>query len=179
MSIYVKQVFFIIGSILILFICACPSNNKPSNAESLPSQIISDFKLFESSSGFKLYSVDAVKAYVYSHAQKIDVDNPYIIFYNEDGSISSKLNSLHGIVNTKNSNLFAKDSVLVQTNDSTILHTDSLIWDNQAQIITTDAWVTIESKQGLIQGQGLISDAGLKKIEIKSSVTGKSEYDFK
>jgi len=164
---------------LILLLCACPDNKKPAQSETLPSQIITDFKLFESTSGLKLYRVNAAKAYVYSDAQKIDVDNPYIIFYNEDGTVSSTLNSLRGSVNTKNSNLFLKDSVLVQTQDSTILHTDSLIWNNQEQIITTDAWVIIESKQGKITGQGLISDAGLKKIEIKSSVTGKSHYEFK
>jgi LPS export ABC transporter protein LptC len=120
----------------------------------------------------------AEKAYVYDDPQKITVSKPFIIFYDENGLISSTLNAQRGRVNNQTSDLFAQDSVLVQTSDSTILQTDSLVWNNQSQIIQTDAWVKIQTKQGLIEGQGLISDAALKKIEIKSSVTGKSTYEF-
>lgn len=169
----------IIFVMFIVFISSCPSDNKPASQETLPLQIITDFKMYESTSGLRLYLVNAQKAYIFNDAQKITVDRPYIIFYNEDGLVSSTLNACRGYIDTKNSNLFALDSVIVETNDSTILHTDSLIWSNQEQKITTDAWVRIESKQGLIEGQGLISDAGMKKIEIKSSVTGKSHYEFK
>jgi LPS export ABC transporter protein LptC len=125
-----------------------------------------------------MYYLYAEKAFVYDEPQKINVVKPFIIFYKENGDVNSTLKAISGWVNSKTSDLFAKDSVLVQTSDSTILRTDSLVWDNDHKVITTDAWVRIESKQGLIQGQGLISDAGLKKIEIKSSVTGKSHYEF-
>jgi LPS export ABC transporter protein LptC len=164
-------------SAIVLFI-SCPSNNKPANSETLPSQIITDFKLFESTSGLKLYSLTAEKAFVYTDAQVITVINPHVIFYNDDGTVSSVLLSLKGRVNTKTSDLFAQESVVVRTSDSTILYTDSLIWNNSSEKITTDAWIKIDSKQGLIEGQGLVSDASLKKIEIISSVTGKSKYEF-
>jgi len=163
---------------LFLIILNCPSNNKPVPSETLPSQIVTDFQLYESTSGKKLYRLYAEKAYVYDEPQKITVTKPYIVFYNEDGSVSSTLNALRGQVNNKTSDLLAQDSVLVQTSDSTILKTDSLVWNNQSQIILTDAWVNIQTKQGLIEGQGLISDAAMKKIEIKSSVTGKTHYEF-
>jgi LPS export ABC transporter protein LptC len=164
-----------INSLLIL---NCPSNNKTATSEQLPSQIVTDFKLFESTSGHKQYQLFAEKAYVYDESKQITVINPKIIFYNETGDLSSTLVARRGRVNSKNSDLFAQDSVVVQTSDSTILYTDSLVWNNMNQNITTDAWVKIQSRQGLIEGQGLISDAQLKKIEIKSSVSGKSKYEF-
>jgi LPS export ABC transporter protein LptC len=164
-------------SILLLFV-NCPSNNKVPNTETLPSQIVTNFKLFESTTGQKQYSLTAEKAYVYDESQKIVVTKPYIVFYNESGNVSSTLVALRGRVNSRNSDLLAQDSVVVRTSDSTILYTDSLVWNNTDRTILTDAWVKIQSKQGLIEGQGLISDAQLKKIEIKSSVTGKSKYEF-
>lgn len=178
-SMYMIKQLLKITTILAVLSCACPSNNKPANQETLPSQIITHFKMYESTSGARLYLVYAQKAYVFNDAQKITVDSPYVVFYYEDGSVSSVLLARRGYVDTKNSNLFAQDSVIVRTRDSTILYTDSLIWHNQEQKITTDASVRIISKQGLIQGQGLVSDAAMKKIEIISSVTGKSEYEFK
>lgn len=164
--------------LILLCIVSCPSNNRPAPSETLPSQIVTDFRLYESTSGKKLYRLYAEKAYVYDEPQKITVSKPFIIFYDENGIITSTLNAQRGMVNSQTSDLFAQDSVLVQTSDSTILRTDSLVWNNKSQIILTDAWVKIQTKQGLIEGQGLISDAALKKIEIKSSVTGKSHYEF-
>ncbi len=166
-------------NLFIAFLCNCPSNKQSNSTKNLPTQIIYNFKLYESTTGSKLYLVTAQKAYVYNQQQKIEVENPYVVFFDDNGFINSTLRSLNGCVNTANSNLVARDSVIVKTKDSTFLYTDSLLWDNQAQLIITDAWVNIESKQGNIAGQGLISDAALKKIEIKSSVTGKTHYEFK
>lgn len=172
------RVFLIFVFLWPLFIIVCKSKPAQQTSENLPSQIITGFTLYESSSGQKQYRLYAEKAFVYEDANKIMVNKPFIIFYNEDGSVSSTLNAQRGRVNTQSSDLFAQDSVFVQTSDSTILRTDSLVWNNRGRIITTDAWVKIETNQGLIEGQGLISDAALKKIEIKSSVTGKSHYEF-
>ncbi|MCX7784766.1 MAG: LPS export ABC transporter periplasmic protein LptC [candidate division WOR-3 bacterium] len=161
---------------------SCKPKSHTGQSEPLPSQIVTNFTLFESSSGQKLYRLFADKAYVYEEtnisSQKIVVNNPHILFYDEDGSIYSTLDAKKGVVYTQTSDLVAQDSVVVQTTDGTILHTDSLVWNNRERIITTDAWVKIENKQGVIEGKGLISDAALKRIEIKSSVTGKSTYEF-
>lgn len=151
--------------------------------EQLPSQIVTNFTLFESASGQRLYRLFATKAYVYeegnnAEAQKIVVNQPHILFYDEDGSVYSTLDAKKGVVYTQSSDLVAQDSVVVQTSDGTVLQTDSLVWNNRERIITTDAWVKIENRQGVIEGKGLISDAALKRIEIKSSVTGKSSYEF-
>ncbi len=162
---------------------ACKSKPQTGQSESLPSQIVTNFTLFESASGQKLYRLFATKAYFYEEgnnpeAQKIVVIQPHILFYDEAGSVYSTLDAKKGIVYTQSSDLIAQDSVVVQTSGGTILHTDSLVWNNREKIITTDAWVKIETKQGVIEGKGLISDAALKRIEIKSSVTGKSSYEF-
>jgi len=182
----VKSRGFIFGFLICVFYLwffifnfnSCKSKPAVTSSETMPSQIVTDFSLFESMTGQKLYRLNAKKAIIFDDNQKITLIEPFIIFYNEDGSVSSTLIAKRGLVNLQTSDLFAQDSVLVQTSDSTILRTDSLVWNNRTRIITTDAWVKIETKKGQIDGQGLISDAALKKIEIQSSVTGKSTYEF-
>ncbi len=173
-----KHNLAIILILLMTIFIVCKTKQANSRSETLPSQVVTDFKMYESASGKKMYYLYAEKAFVYDEPQVINVVKPYIIFYKENGDVNSTLSAVSGRVNTKSSDLFAKDSVIVKTADSTVLQTDSLIWENTQEIITTDAWIKIDSKQGLIEGQGLVSDAGLKKIEIKSSVTGKSHYEF-
>ena len=167
----------IILFVLIIFI-ACRESEPKAGSENVPSQIVEGFRLMESVSGKKLYQLQALKAYIYEASNKIDVTEPKIIFFDDAGKEFSTLVAHSGSVNNKSSVLIARNEVIVQTQDSTYLYTDSLVWLNSRQIVTTDAWVTINSKQGNIEGQGLISDAGLKKIEIKSAVKGKSNYKF-
>jgi LPS export ABC transporter protein LptC len=172
-----KALFIGAVYILIIFI-SCRESEPKTGSENIPSQIVEGFRLTESVSGKKLYQLQAVKAYVYESSNKIDVTEPKIIFFDDTGKEFSTLVARSGSVNNKSSDLIARNEVIVQTQDSTYLYTDSLVWLNSRQIVTTDAWVRINSKQGNIEGQGLISDAGLKKIEIKSAVKGKSNYQF-
>jgi hypothetical protein len=44
--------------------------------------------------------------------------------------------------------------------------------------VRTDADLVIETPRGRIEGKGMVSDAGLTKIDILSPVEGTSDYDF-
>lgn len=109
---------------------------------------------------------------------KIDVQHPRVVFYDENGGTTAVLTAAAGVMWTKTQDLVARDNVRVETADSTVLFTDSLMWSNGRRQIQTDAPVTILSAKGTVSGQGLISDAGLKKIEILSEVHGVSDYEF-
>ncbi len=92
---------------------SCKSKSKNSQTEQLPSQIVTNFTLFESASGQRLYRVFATRAYVYeegnnSEAQKIVVNQPHILFYDEDGSVYSTLDAKKGVVYTQSSDLVAQ-----------------------------------------------------------------------
>ncbi len=180
MKVKIKFLSFGLLKFIIIFILflGCEESGPKSSSENIPSQIVEGFKLTESVSGKKLYHLQAVKAYLYETSDKIEVNEPKIVFYDENNKEFSTLIAHSGSVNNKTSDLIARNEVIVQTAESTYLYTDSLVWLNAKQIVTTDAWVKINSKQGNIEGQGLISDAGLKKIEIKSAVKGKSNYQF-
>lgn len=144
----------------------------------LPSQEIDGFTLHESSSGKRLYTLDAQKAYVYDPVQRVDVTGLRVLFYDEVGGITSTLVADEGSIFSKNEDLVARGHVIVRTSDSTNLTTDSLSWSNQGRLVRTDADIVIETPKGRIEGKGLVSDAGLNKIDILSPVHGTSDYDF-
>ena len=145
----------------------------------LPNQEIDAFTLHESSSGKRLYTLEAQKAYVYDPAQRVDVSGLRVLFYDEVGGITSTLVADEGSIYSRNEDLVARGHVIVRTSDSTLLETDSLAWSNQRRLVRTDADLVIETPKGRIEGKGLVSDAGLTKIDILSPVQGTSDYDFK
>lgn len=169
-----KVVLFI--SILLL---SCEEKGKESNSTpALPSEIVEDFKLNETEQGKKVYSLKAEKAYLYKSLHRIDVVEPRITFFDEKGGVFSTLSSQKGRIDTRTYNLLAKGDVVVRTRDSTILYTDSLIWDQRKRIITTQAWVRVKSPTSTLEGEGLVSDASLQRIEI-THIKGESPYRFR
>jgi LPS export ABC transporter protein LptC len=144
----------------------------------LPNQIVEAFTLHESSSGKRQYTLEAQKAYVYDPAQRVDVTGLRVLFYDEAGGINSTLVADEGSIYSRYEDLVARGHVVVRTSDSTLLMTDSLSWSNQKRLVRTDAELVIETPKGRIQGKGLISDAGLNRIDILSPVEGTSDYDF-
>jgi len=163
---------------VLMAVLAC--NDKPVCGPNpvLPNQVVEAFTLHESSSGKRLYTLEAQKAYVYDPAQRVDVTGLRVLFYDEVGGVNSTLVADEGSIYSKNEDLVARGHVIVRTSDSTMLATDSLSWSNQLRLVRTDADLVIQTPKGRIEGKGLVSDAGLTKIDILSPVEGTSDYDF-
>jgi LPS export ABC transporter protein LptC len=157
---------------------ACKERPVAGPAPVLPNQVIESFTLNESHSGKRLYSLEADVACVYDGAQRVDVTSLRVTFFEDDGGVQSVLTAEEGSIYSKNEDLVARGNVVVRTADSTFLKTDSLAWGNTHRVVQTDAPVLIETPKGRIRGRGLISDGALSRIEIKSRVTGTSDYDF-
>jgi len=164
--------------LLALLLASCKEEPLCGPNPVLPNQVIEAFTLHGSSSGKRLYTLEAQEAYVYDPAQRVDVTGLRVLFYDEVGGISSTLVADEGSIYSKNEDLVARGNVIVRTADSTRLNTDSLVWSNQRRLVRTDADLVIETPKGRIEGKGLVSDAGLTKIDILSPVQGTSDYDF-
>ena len=169
------------GCMMVTLFCALLAcNDKPVCGPNpvLPNQVVEAFTLHESSSGKRLYTLEAQKAYVYDPAERVDVTGVRVLFYDEVGGVNSTLVADEGSIYSKNEDLVARGHVIVRTSDSTMLVTDSLSWSNLRRLVRTDADLVIETPKGRIEGKGLVSDAGLTKIDILSPVQGTSDYDF-
>lgn len=163
----------------LLAVVACKDRSGPGTVETLPSQVIEGFVLNESSTGKRLYTLDAAKALVFDQEQRVEVTTPRVTFYDEAGSIHSVLVADRGTIDSRTEDLVARGNVSVRTADSTVLLTDSLYWSNTQRMVRTDADVEVQTPKGKVLGKGLVSDAGLNNIEILSEVTGTSDYDFR
>jgi len=85
------------------------------------------------------------------------------------------LNAPRGELNTKTHNIFVEDSVVVITDDSTKLYTESLFWLNDSARILSDSYVMIIKGDGtVIEGRGLRTDPRLNRIEIIGETKGAS-----
>ncbi len=163
---------------LVAGVVGCREDQPASSPTALPSQVVEGFVLHESSSGERLYSLEAETAYVFEAEERIDVSGPRVRFYDEEGLVHATLVADRGLILSRTNDLVALGNVLVETADSTKLTTDSLCWNNSTRIVRTDAHVEIETPNGRIAGKGLISDAALSRIEILSEVEGTSDYEF-
>jgi len=161
-----------------VLVFACSEQAVPTEPIELPSQVVEGFVLHENASGERLYTLEAETAYVYDPEERVEVLRPNVRFYDAKGEVHATLVAERGSILSRTEDLVARGSVVVRTADSTVLRTDSLVWRNPVRLVRTDAWVEIETPKGRVEGQGLVSDAGLTRIEILSEVTGTSDYEF-
>lgn len=165
--------------ILALGLSGCGKKHEDkTQSATLPSSIIEGFKMTETTDGKLVYELSADTAFVFADSSRIEVVTPEVHFFDHDQQLFSILVADSGRVNTKSSDLVAHGEVHVSTRDSTFLDTDSLAWQNKAQLVTTDAPVSMRTPKGTVSGVGLVSDAGLKRVEIRNQVQGTTEYEF-
>jgi LPS export ABC transporter protein LptC len=163
---------------LALLLAGCREKVATGPEQILPNQIVEGIVLHETDSGRRLYTLEAERALVYDAAHRVEVVRPHVTFYDEAGAVFSYLDAMEGVILSRTEDLVARRNVVVRTADSTVLRTDSLVWSNARRIVLTDASVDISTPEGEVHGQGLVSDAGLNRIEIRSEVHGRSDYDF-
>ncbi|MEO0135928.1 MAG: LPS export ABC transporter periplasmic protein LptC [candidate division WOR-3 bacterium] len=163
----------------ILFILlACEEETiKQTMEKHLPRITLEKFTLTETNEGKKKWILTAVTASVFE--ELINVDTVKIKFFDEQEKEYAWLYGNKGELNTKTHNIIVRDSVLLITEDSTHLFTDSLFWDNAIQVIITDARVKIIKKDSTtVEGNGLRTTPDLKKIEILGDIQGASPITF-
>lgn len=165
----------IIFLLLIIFFFCEKKNEEVVEKRRFPSQIITNLELLESSAGKRVFKLLAKKALLFDEEKMIYVYKPIVYFFDDNAEISAILECDSGIVDQKNYNLWGFGSLVVKTNDSTYLFCDSLRWDNQRRMISTNSLLRIKNESGEIFGIGLESDASLSKVKILKEVRGRTK----
>jgi LPS export ABC transporter protein LptC len=144
-----------------------PSINTSLEVEELPAQESWDATIFFTDSGQTKAVLEAGHLRVFAEAKETLLDKGIKVdFYDEYERKTTTLTSKNGRVDDATQNLFAKDSVVVRSEDSTIITTEELMWRNEDRKITSDKFVTIISPKEKIQGYGFESDQSLKNYVI-------------
>ncbi|MEO6940648.1 MAG: LPS export ABC transporter periplasmic protein LptC [Candidatus Kapaibacterium sp.] len=138
-----------------------PNADKPSvTSFNTGMNFSSDGKLRARLHAGRVRSYDAQRVTILDSNVKID-------FYNAEGQHSSVLTSIHARVNDMNKNMAAYQSVHIVSDSGTVVDTDTLEWDNQRQILHSDAAVRIIERNGRVtSGIGFESDPNLTHYHI-------------
>jgi len=89
-------------------------------------------------------------------------------FYSPKAYHTNVLTARRALIDDRSKNMIAYDSVRTRSDHGVLVETDSLVWDNMARQIRSDAFVKITEKNGRITtGYGFESDQDLVNYRIK------------
>jgi len=116
--------------------------------------------------GEKTWDVNGTKADITD--QNIQITNVDANFY---GKEQGNLTADHGTINKTNGNVNLKDNVVITSQDrGTQMTTDTLDWNRNKDLVSTQDPVKIVDDQGTITGQGMTAHPNLKTAKIHKHV---------
>jgi LPS export ABC transporter protein LptC len=155
--------FAVVAAAAVLVAYGCRPEEEPAAppAKNLPTQVIDDFTLTETSGEHVSWRLKAKRADIYEDANEARIYDVNVDFY-EEGVYSSNLTSREGRVDTLRHNMQAKGNVvLVSRKDGAVLKTEELNWDADGSRIYSDKYCVLERGKSLIRGQGFNATPGL------------------
>jgi len=104
-----------------------------------------------------------------------DIQGSEIILSNVDantfGDQSMNVTAKTGIVDQTSGKMHLEEDVVITSKDGKTLMTDSLDWDRNDDLVTTEDRVVITDRRMMAKGTGMEARPGLKKAKIEEDVT--------
>jgi LPS export ABC transporter protein LptC len=100
----------------------------------------------------------------------------HTLMFDRLGKRQTRMTSEEAAIDENINNFEAHKNVVVWSEDSSVLRTEDLYWDNRRQLIYTPAFVTITSPKERLQGHGFESDQYLRNYKI-FRVTGETRAE--
>lgn len=151
---------------LLLVLSACKNDleevNQSFTTKKMPDAITKNLIMIFSDSGivkFKLFApvrhdfVDRMQSKSYSIMPK----GLTIQFFEGGDSVTTTLTANFGKLYNGGDMLLVHDSVVIKSKDGKVLKTQELTWNSLQNMIKTDAYVEIYTKQQVIMGDGLVA----------------------
>ena len=164
-----KKFMFLVA--FISFVSCSEEKVKPKIEES---KIQGEIPIHESWNSKIVFSREGkLKAILYAnHLKKYELqkitflEGVKVDFYNNAQKKTTTLTSKYGKVDDSTMDMYAIDSVVAVNDSGTVLKTSQLMWRNKDQKILTDKFVSIKSKEEIIEGYGFESDQHLNNYVI-------------
>ena len=167
-----KTLLFIFAFIPAVF-SACENDIEEIN-------LITSYKKIPSESGKNVLIVysDSARIKMKLNATQLDHydgENAYVefpkgvnvFFYNTKNKIESNLKANYAIRYEKSNMMEAKNNVVVINDKGEKLNTEHLFWDEKKELIYSDVFVKITTKDEIIMGEGLESNQDFSKYKFK------------
>lgn len=149
--------------------CSSPETGEPppESSNRVPDQILEGFTMIITDQGVKKSRFSARRALVFHDEEVIESDDVRVEFYRSNGEHYSTLWADRGVLETGTKDMDAYGNVIVETHDDIRLETESLHWDEEENLITTEEAVKLIQGGKTIEGVGMISDPSLTDVTIQ------------
>ena len=88
-------------------------------------------------------------------------------FFNPFGSKESELTAQYAKIDEEKNLMEAKNTVKIKNVNGDLLETEHLIWNEKTEMVYTEEFVKITTKNEVIYGEGLVSNQDFTKYTIK------------
>jgi len=162
--------------ILLILSFACSKTDYPrqmDNEENFPDSQLDDATIIFTKDGKQSVVVKAVHIDRWEENDSTEADTVEIIFFDVEGHLRSTLTADRGLIREKKEKFAVFGNVIGINEELTVLRTESLFWDPETGLITTDDYVEIQrADDDILTGWGLKADRNLQNIEILRDVAG-------
>ena len=132
----------------------------------VPDQEINSFTLTQTNDGRSVWSLTARLALVFEEADRIETTRPRVEFFDAEGESRSVLTANNGLLKRRTNDMEVSGSVIVTSNDGTVMRTEHLTWDERRGKISTEMPVRVTRDGDVMTGTGAEADPDLGNLRI-------------
>lgn len=143
---------------------------KYERTHELPAEIVRDIKMQHTDSGRVTMKLNAPLVYSYaaSKPRKVLPKGIEVQFFSLDGKPETKLTAGYAINYEAEGKTEVRINVVVVNEKGERLETQHLTWDENSKSIFTEEFVTINTGEEILFGDGLVSNQEFTKYRIKN-----------
>jgi LPS export ABC transporter protein LptC len=145
-----------------------------SNKEDFPSISAWDFSFLYNDSASIVLNVKAPQLHSFADAPEPYTEFPEginLVYFSVFPDTNSMITANYAIRYDKDMRWEATGNVVAKNAEGDVLNTEFMVWDEKKEIIFSDKYVTIKSKDDIIEGVGFEADQTFTKWKI-TKVTG-------
>jgi LPS export ABC transporter protein LptC len=166
----VKKVFAaaLLAALVALVGCGGEGESGTGGSQTFPDSEIDGFTLTQTREGERVWSMAARHALVYEEADRVEMTDLRVDFFDEAGDIRSTLTANEGVLKRRTNDMEVLGNVVVYAADGTILTTERLTWNELTGKVESDRPVRVTKDKDVFTGVGVEADPDLKNIRVKS-----------
>lgn len=150
-----------------------------SEEVNFPDQSMTDAEIIHSNHGQVKVRVTAPEINRYTSVEEPHTIFPQgltVLFYDSTMTVESRISANYAIYHEPDELWEAKNDVVAINNQGDTLNTEYLVWRQDKEIIYTDRYVRITTREGIIHGKGFEANQDFTDYEIKET-TGTIEVE--
>ena len=166
---------FVAGAVLCaLFGLGCstrePAEVTDAPVGSQPEQVSRGFALTQTREGRLQWELNAATGEIFEGGDVIELAALRVDFFDSTGAKEGRLTAKHGKIRQKENIMDVDGDVVLVSKDGSTLKTTHLVWSDEENRITTDAFVEIVRQTSTLTGYGLVATPDLTMAEVQREV---------